>query len=148
MNGSLTRSALWLMAAKTVAFALAFALPLVLVRHLSQTGFGLYKQLFLLVGSAMTILPLGFVMSGFYFLPRHPTRRPRVAFNILLFYVAVGGLAALVLLWRPTILGTLFHDPTLAALSGPIAILVFLMVAFSFLELIALADADVRPRRC
>jgi len=144
MNGSLTRSALWLMAAKTVAFTLAFALPLVLVRHLSQTGFGLYKQLFLLVGSAMTILPLGFVMSGFYFLPRHPTRRPRVAFNILLFYVAVGGLAALLLLWRPTILETLFHDPTLAALSGPIAILVFLMVAFSFLELIALADADVR----
>src|SRR5439155_1624778 len=69
---------------------------------------------------------------------------PHVAFNILLFYGAVGGVAALLLLWRPTILETLFHDPTLAALSGPIAILVFLMVAFSFLELIALADADVR----
>ena len=144
MNVSLARSALWLMAAKTVAFALAFALPLVLVRHLSQSGFGLYKQLFLLVGSAMTILPLGFVMSGFYFLPRHPTRRPRVAFNILLFYVVVGALAALVLMWRPGILETLFHDPTLAALARPIAILVFLMVAFSFLELIALADADVQ----
>jgi len=144
MNRSLTRSTLWLMAAKTVAFALMFALPLILVRHLSQTGFGVYKQLFLLVSSAMTILPFGFVMSGFYFLPRHPTRRPRVAFNILLFHVAVGGLAALVLLWQPALLETLFHDPTLAALGGPVAIVVFLMVAFSFLELIALANADVQ----
>ena len=144
MNRSLTRSTLWLMAAKTVAFALMFALPLILVRHLSQTGFGVYKQLFLLVSSAMTILPLGFVMSGFYFLPRHPTRRPHVAFNILLFHVAVGGLAALVLLWQPALLETLFHDPTLAALGGPVAIVVFLMVAFSFLELIALANADVQ----
>jgi O-antigen/teichoic acid export membrane protein len=144
MNASLARSAFWLMGAKTVGFALAFALPLVLVRHLSQAEFGVYKQLFLLVSSAMTILPLGFVMSGFYFLPRHPTRRPRVAFNILFFYVAVGGLAALVLLWQPALLATLFHDPTLAALATPVAILVFLMVAFSFLELIALADADVQ----
>jgi len=53
-------------------------------------------------------------------------------------------LAALVLLWQPALLATLFHDPTLAALATPVAILVFLMVAFSFLELIALADADVQ----
>src|SRR5436305_8615216 len=34
---------------RSVAFALGFALPLILVRSLSQTEFGLYKQVFLLV---------------------------------------------------------------------------------------------------
>jgi O-antigen/teichoic acid export membrane protein len=143
-SAPLARSVLSLMGAKTVAFTLAFALPVLLVRFLSQTEFGLYKQVFLLVGSALTILPLGFVMSGFYFLPRHRDEQPRVVFNILLFYLVIGGLTGLVLLWRPTILETIFHDRTLATLAAPIALLVFLMVAFSFLELVALAHGDVR----
>ena len=141
---SLARSALSLMAAKTVAFALTFALPLLLVRTLSQTEFGLYKQVFLLVGSALAILPLGFVMSAFYFLPRHPDHRPGIVCNILLFYLVVGGVAGLVLVGQPQILAAMFHDPTLAALARPIAVLVFLMIAFSFTELIALANGDVR----
>lgn len=143
-EGTLARSALWLMGGKTVAFVLMLALPLLLVRRLSQTDFGLYKQVFLLVSTAMTVLPLGFVMSAFYFLPRRPDKQSRVAFNILLFYVAVGAGAGLALLWQPTILQVMFHDPTLARLAGPIAILIFISVAFSFLDLIALARADVR----
>lgn len=141
---SLAASTLWLVGGKTVAFVVAFALPLLLVRRLSQTEFGLYKQVFLLVGSALAILPLGFVMSAFYFLPRRPAERARIAFNILLYHVAVGVLAALVLLVQPTLLQALFHDPSLVALARPIAIVVFLMVGFSFLELLALANCDVR----
>ena len=141
---SLTGGALWLMAGKTVSFVFALALPLLLVRRLSQTDFGLYKQVFLLVGSAITMLPLGFVMSAFYFLPRQPGRRSRVAFNILLFHAAVAGVAALALLARPSILESIFHDPSLTTLAGPIACVLFLMVATSFLELLALANGDVR----
>ena len=67
---SLTTQAFWLLAAKTAGFALTTALPLVLVRSLSQLEFGVYKQAFLIVGTAVTVLPLGFGMSAFYFLPR------------------------------------------------------------------------------
>ena len=45
-------------------------LPLILVRQMSQTEFGLYKQAFLVAGTVVTIFPLGFAMSAFYFLPR------------------------------------------------------------------------------
>src|SRR5207245_9996936 len=86
-DGTLARSALWLMGGKTVAFVLMLALPLLLVRRLSQTDFGLYKQVFLLVSTAMTVLPLGFVMGAFYFLPRRPDTQSRVALNIVLFCV-------------------------------------------------------------
>jgi O-antigen/teichoic acid export membrane protein len=141
---SLAGSAIWLMAGKTVAFVIAFALPLLLVRRLSQTEFGLYKQVFLLVGTGITVLPLGFVMSAFYFLPRQPGRQSRVAFNVLLFHAAVAGVAAVALLWWPAILQAIFHDPSLVAMARPIAGCLFLMIAFSFLELLALANGDVR----
>jgi len=69
-EGSLTQRAIWLIAAKTLAFASSILLPVILVRQMSLTEFGLYKQAFLITGSVITIFPLGFAMSAFYFLPR------------------------------------------------------------------------------
>src|SRR2546429_8408417 len=81
---SLTARAFWLIFAKTLAFGFGFVLPLLLVRRLSQTEFGLYKQAFLVVGTASGILPLSFSMSAFYFLPRERERRGAGVFHILL----------------------------------------------------------------
>jgi hypothetical protein len=69
------------------------------VRRLSQQDLGLYKQAFFVVTTAMNLLPLGFAMSAFYFLPREavaaaggqsPTSSPSRRH---------GGLAAALLLW-------------------------------------------------
>src|SRR5208282_6445174 len=83
----------WLTFAKTVGFAFSMALPLLLVRRMDREQYGLYKQAFLLVTTAMTVLPLGVPMSAFYFLPRETTRRRETVLNIMLFHVAVGGMA-------------------------------------------------------
>src|SRR5262245_62454100 len=104
MHATLARRVIWLASAKAVAFGLGFALPLILVRSLSQTEFGLYKQVFLRLNTAITILPLGFAMSAFYFLPRSADGRGRVVLNVALFHLAVGGLAGLALLAYPRLL--------------------------------------------
>jgi O-antigen/teichoic acid export membrane protein len=91
---SLARQATWLLVAKTIGFALTFALPLVLVRTLTQHDFGLYKQAFLVVVTAVTILPLGFGMTAFYFLPREPERQGSVVLHILLVHSAIGAIVA------------------------------------------------------
>ena len=62
------------MGARTIAFVSNVALPLVLVRRLNQHEFGLYKQVFLIVGSAVITLPVGFTMSAYYFLPREEAK--------------------------------------------------------------------------
>ena len=71
---SLTWRVSWLTFAKTAGFVFSIALPLLLVRRMDREQYGLYKQAFLMVTTAMTVLPLGVPMSAFYFLARESRR--------------------------------------------------------------------------
>jgi O-antigen/teichoic acid export membrane protein len=132
------------MVAKTISFAFAVALPLLLVRRLSQQDLGLYKQVFFVVTTAMNLLPLGFGMSAFYFLPREPERQPAVIANIVAFLFGGGALTAIVLLLWPSLLAFLFGTPELAPLARPIGLVVLLWTVGGFLELITVAIQDVK----
>jgi O-antigen/teichoic acid export membrane protein len=144
-ESSLTMRAAWILSARTAAFVLSFALPLLLVRRLDQTSFGLYKQVFLLVGTAMNVLPLGFHMSAFYFLPRETERRGEVVFNILLFHVLVAGAACLAFVLRPTLITSLFPDSQeLVAYAPALALVLLLWVVSSFLESVAMANQETK----
>src|SRR5271154_4712015 len=107
---SLTWRVSWLTFAKTGGFAFSIALPLLVGRRMDREQYGLYKQAFLLVTTAMTVLPLGVPMSAFYFLPRETTRRRETVLNIVLFHVAVGVLACGALALDPSILTAIFDD--------------------------------------
>lgn len=141
---SLTARALWLLIAKILAFALSIALPLLLVRRLSQGEFGLYKQAFLVVGTALALLPLGFQMSAFYFLPREKDRQGEIILNILLFHLLMGGLGALVLVLFPQLLTTIFHSSELVNYSWIIAAVIFFWVVSSYLEVVSVAHQEAR----
>jgi O-antigen/teichoic acid export membrane protein len=144
-ESSLTTRAAWIMSARTVAFVLSFALPLLLVRRLDQTAFGLYKQVFLIVGTAVNVLPLGFHMSAFYFLPRETERRGAVVFNILLFHLVVGGAACLAFALRPGLIGWLFPGSgELVAYAPALGLLLLLWVVSSFLEGVAMANQETK----
>jgi O-antigen/teichoic acid export membrane protein len=132
------------MVAKTMSFALGIALPLLLVRRLTQEDLGLYKQAFFVVTTAMNVLPLGFGMSAFYFLPRERTRQGAVIANILAFILTTGVAAAAVLLVWPGLIAWLFGSPELAALSRPLSLVVVLWTIGAFLELITVAIQDVK----
>lgn len=142
--GSLAARAVWILGAKTVAFVLSFALPLLLVRRLDQHEFGLYKQVFLVVGTALTMLPLGFGMSAYYFLPRERQRQGQIVLNIVLFYLLTAGLAALVLALFPQLLAALFQSDELTALAPAIGVAIFFWVLSSFLEIVAVAHQEAR----
>lgn len=141
----MTARAAWIMSARTVAFVLSFALPLLLVRRLDQTSFGLYKQVFLVVGTAVNVLPLGFHMSAFYFLPREPERRGEVVFNILLFHLVVAALACLAFVLRPGLLAALFPGSLeLVTYAPALGVVLLLWVVSSFLEAIAMANQETK----
>jgi O-antigen/teichoic acid export membrane protein len=141
---SLTVGALWILTAKVLAFGCSVVLPLLLVRRLNQYEFGLYKQAFLVVGTATTVLPLGFVMSAFYFLPREPDRHPQIALNILLFNLVVGSLGCLALVLFPGILLSVFRSAALVPLAPVIGVVILLWIVAASLEMIALARQETR----
>ena len=132
------------MLARTLAFALSFALPLLLVRRLSQTDLGLYRQVFLIVASATNILPLGFHMSAFYFLPRERERQGQIVLNITLFFALIAAGAAVALYLRPVLLVSIFNSAELVPFAPLISLLLLLWVGTSHLEYLAMANQEVR----
>lgn len=142
---SLTARAFWLMFAKTLGFAFTFLLPPLLVRHLTQTEYGLFKQVFLVVGTAVAVLPLGFGMSAYYFLPREgERRRAQAVLNVLLFSAAVGAAGGLALVLFPGLLGRVFNDPTLVGYAPLVGVVIFFWVVSSFLETVTVANQETR----
>jgi O-antigen/teichoic acid export membrane protein len=143
-KASLKSRGAWLLFAKIVGFGFAFLLPLLVVRFLTQEKVGVYRQAFQVIMNAVSILPLGFSMSAFYFLNRRADRREYAVFNILLFNFVTGGLACLTLFAFPQILGDLFQNEELTALAPKIGLVIWLWIFSAFLEIVAVANQESR----
>lgn len=145
-RSSLTFQALWLMVAKTLAFVFAFALPVLLTRTLSQNEYGLFKQVFLIITTATALLPFGFSLSAYYYLPREkdPVRRGQVIFNILLFNAVVGSVACIALVFWPSLLTPIIRNPLLPTYAVSVGIVILLWLFSSFLETVAVANQELR----
>ncbi|HEX8250356.1 MAG TPA: oligosaccharide flippase family protein [Pyrinomonadaceae bacterium] len=141
---SLKSQSAWLLFAKIAGFGFAFLLPLLVVRFLTQEKVGVYRQVFLVIANAVSILPLGFSMSAFYFLNRETEKRSAVVFNILLFNALVGGLACAALFLFPQLLGNLFNNAEITRLAPVIGVVIWLWIFSAFLETIAVANQESR----
>ncbi len=143
-KNSLLMQSAWLLCAKTIGFILSFILPMLVVRYLTKDKVGVYKQVFLVVANAVSILPLGFSMSAYYFLNREPERRKFTISNILLFNFFTGGAACITLFLFPQLLGNLFQNDEITRLAPRIGVVVWLWIFSAFLETVALANQEVK----
>jgi O-antigen/teichoic acid export membrane protein len=134
-------------AAKIAAFAVNIALPLLLVRRLSQEEFGLYKQAFLIVGTMTSALPLSFSMSALYFMPREPDRESEFAANVALVHLVLGAGAALTVLTCPALVAWMAGTSALGSFIGVLSLVIFLWVFSTFLETVMLAKRDYAQAR-
>ncbi len=141
---SLTKQSLWILTAKTIGFVLSVLLPLLVVRHLTQESVGIYRQAFLVIVSATSIIPMGFSMSAYYFLNRKPEYRESAILNIVVFNFLAGGLAFIALFTNPGILTALFRDDQMASLAPVIGLAIWLAIFSTFLETAALANREAK----
>ena len=96
-EGGLRRSAALLALAGGIEFGLQLALPIILVRCLTETAFGEYRLLWLLANTAMAIAPAFIPQSLFYFLPRGSAEdRGKLIGNVLLYMTVAGCVTALI----------------------------------------------------
>lgn len=144
-NGSnLTRRAAWLASARTLAFAMTIPLPLVLVRTLNQSDFGLYKQVFQIMMTVLALSGLSVNMSVLYFLPRNPDKKPQIALNVLAFYGVVGSMVALFFAIFPGSVTLIFKGDGLVPHMPLLGFAILLWLLSTVLEVVAVADNDIR----
>jgi O-antigen/teichoic acid export membrane protein len=141
---SLKSQSLWLLSAKLIGFSFAFILPLIVVRILTQEEFGLYRQVFLVVGNLVGVLPFGISMTAYYYLAREESKRAAAILNILLVHFAVGAAAFLVLLIYPETLGLIFGSAEMTRLGPLVGVTVWLWLLSFFLEHAAVANREPR----
>jgi O-antigen/teichoic acid export membrane protein len=143
-RSSLTSLTSYLLVAKVLSFGLNVILPLLLVRRLSQTDLGIYKQAFQIVATSIVLLPLGFQMSAFYFLPREPENRGSVVFNVLLFHLLMSSLGGLALALFPQALAWVFSSPALVPYAPVLGMVIVVWGASAFLETVVVANQEGR----
>jgi len=129
---------------RTLAFALTFAMPLVLVRVFSQEEYGLYKQLFLVHETLIAILTLGLVASLYYFIPNDPVHRRVYIFNTLLALTVVGVIALGTLVAFKAQVAWLLNNPRLESYLPLMALFTELCLVTSILESLMVIVKQVR----
>jgi O-antigen/teichoic acid export membrane protein len=141
---SLKEQSAWLLVAKIIGFALSFVLPLLIVRYMSLSEVGHYREAFLIITNAIIILPLGFSMSAYYFLAREKERRGAAILNILLFNFVIGGLACLTLFLFPQALGSISRSDELTRQAPTIGVVIWIWIFSTFLETVAIANSEAK----
>lgn len=111
---------------------------------MDREQYGLYKQAFLIVTTAMSVLPMGVPMSAFYFLARDPTHRRETVLNVMLFHAAIAGAACAALAFCPSILLVIFHDSGLAPYSAWIGVIILFWITGAFLDIVPVANDEIR----
>ena len=140
----LSKRAALLATARVIAFAMTIPLPLVLVRTLDQSEFGLYKQIFQIMMTALALSGLSVNMSVLYFLPRNPDKKPQIALNVLVFYAVVGSLVAMLFALYPGWVTVIFKGEGLVPHMPLLGVAILLWLLSTVLEVVAVADNDIR----
>ena len=136
--------AFWLTASKLIAAALSVCLPVLLVRLMPQTEYGVLKEALLFVSTAASVAMFGVGMSAFYFMPRYPERGGQVALNILVYNFIAGWIPFLIIVFYPQMLRSLFRTDALAPMAALLGVLVLLSLSAGLVQQIPTALQDVR----
>jgi len=104
----ITRVAIWLAIGRTIGAISILILPIILVRALSQTDYGVFKQVDLAAGLLVPFLGLGFGKSITYFVPRSGSKVIDEVSTSLVAILGVSLIPLLLGLLSPSIFSKIF----------------------------------------
>lgn len=113
-SSSLSDKAALLIIANTLKYGVAFVLPMLLVRLMSQGEYGTYRQLTLIASICLGLMVLGLPVSIYYFYS-HAHRPTLIAQTQLALLVSGAATAVLVAIGAPYVAASM-HNPDLRSL--------------------------------
>jgi O-antigen/teichoic acid export membrane protein len=131
---SLLKKASPLIIGRGLTALLTFAIPIVLARKLDPASYGTYKQFFLIAVTLYLGGQLGLSASLYYFVPRARGDGGRYVIQALACLFVLGALAAGGILLGGESLARRFANPELAALTVPLALYTWGVLAAAPLE--------------
>ena len=134
-----------LVMSRLLSAAITFGLPLALVRLIDPTGFGTYKQFFLVSNTILLVGQLGLTQSLFYFLPREKETAGSYAAQTFFSLAIIGVLAGVAIYCGAPLLARFLESPGLLEYRGALAIYTGGMLAAAPLE--ASLTSHGRPAR-
>jgi len=132
LMASLSDKAALLILANTLKYAVGFALPMVLVRHLTQDDYGTYQQLSLIANFATGIMVLGLPTSIYYFYhlkSAERSGRPTLIAQTQLLLLASGALTAVAIALAAPLLARRMSNARLLELLPLYSVYVGLFIA-------------------
>ncbi|MFL5372008.1 MAG: lipopolysaccharide biosynthesis protein, partial [Myxococcales bacterium] len=133
-----------LLVARGASTVLGFGLPLLLVRLLDQSSYGLYKQFWLVASNGYLMLQMGLTASLYYFLPRRDGKGAAWLSQAVLTVSVFGALGGVAVYLSRFALARHFSTPELAQFGLPMAILTFTLTASTPLEAGLLAGGEIK----
>jgi O-antigen/teichoic acid export membrane protein len=111
---------------------------------MSQAEYGLYKQAFQIIQSALNLLNLQVAVSVFYFYERAPDKRLQVSLNVMLFYGLVGAMVFLIFLVWPGWVTLIFHGDDMVPHVPLLGFAIFCNLVSTNLDAAPIAAGDFR----
>jgi O-antigen/teichoic acid export membrane protein len=143
-NESTFRPALQLMSGRAAAFAVTFLIPVVLSRIFTQSEFGTYKQIFLIVYTLYGIGQIGMAECLFYFLPTFPKQSGRFVTNSVLMLGLTGLFCFSGLVLGRNRVAAALGNPGLTAYIWMAGAYLFLMLTACALEIVMISRKRYR----
>ena len=141
---SLTRQSQILILGRVISFAFNFMIPIVVVRYLDMTQYGMYKQLFMVFMTLSLLLPFGIIESLYYFIPRNREEQQHYISQTVWFLFLTGSLFVLLFSAFGKNLFSILNLTQLNKFIIPLALYVFLMCLALPLEKLLLIEGRVK----
>ena len=133
----ITGPAFLLVVGRTAGLIATFAIAPILIRRLSDSDWGTYRQFFVLYGTLFGLAQVGMAESLYYFVPRRPDQAGRYGANAAL-ALMVTGLACTLLLWlaREPIAALFKDSPALPGYLPLLGVYLTLMLVTTVFEIL------------
>jgi O-antigen/teichoic acid export membrane protein len=123
---------------RTVAFGFKFLLPIILVRVLTVSEFGLYKQMLLISITMAPIFQFGLGQGLYYFLPGEKEKSIYITQTQILLIIS-GLIAFVLLIFFQDNIAYYFHNEDLKKYILPLSLMIFFTIYSSSFEIILIS---------
>jgi O-antigen/teichoic acid export membrane protein len=141
---SVTSDGAILFAGRLLAFLIVFLTPVILARMFSVEEYGLYRQVFLIQSTMISILPLGLPAGLVYFMLREPVERSAYITQTVLLLGALALIGGAILTVFGPAIAVAMNSPDLGRLIPLVAVLVVMSTCPTCLENLMIATKASR----